>query len=926
MKYLKIGFLTFILFFTCIFGIKTYAAVGDVTVKVKTVIDNINEVPTSVRTKKFKYGASRVVSFVRPYGVENNCLVPAEGDTRTNTFEWTHGQTSPVFFYAMNHTTYYNILTFQTVASTEANISLERIEYGDNTGAYTYNDDGKASVPITPMNWAVLKNSWKKTAEITLHFRYNPDIGEAGKAPEPTVNYSKTIDYLGDGGGNSDTSVSGKNDYRLYLNVKEEEGAKEKAKDIIFLLDVSNSMNEHLGSSTRFARMKSVVAGSMATLTKDPNNRISIIQFGTNTRTLVTQSSNRAQLEKTANGMTLPGGAEGGTNYYQGFKSAQGIVSGLLDPNRETIVFFLTDGLPTAALPATNARGYNVQYPIALPYAMEAAKGFPKVTSFYSVFIGDNPGDASTLQTVTQAVKVNKEKYMVHVSSPEQLTNAFDRFLSKVGGHLYDVTIEDTLSDYVDYTGGSKVVAVEGGRRKTLVMNTDYNLSYDAASKKVRMKLLKPTNPGSEYILSFNVRSSNKALLEYNTNQTYPSVGDSGTDYGSNNTSSGKPGFFSNNDARLNFKFDGGKPAEKIYSKPVVQVVPPPVLPVVIEAKKELTGKVLQNEQFEFMLFEKLADGSKREIGRAKNDADGKIVFTSLNITNPGDFTYYMQEVIPDTREPGMVYDETVFELKVKIAWENDVLIVKNIKYDKQPLFVNKYVPTPVIINLKAKKQLTGRALRANEFEFSLTKNGAVLETVRNAQNGDITFAPITLADAGTYEYYIREVPPIPADEHIIYDVVPRKVTVVVTDTGGALAADVQYAPDNIFKNEFRFKPAQPVIQLKVVLTGMRLVGGAFEFELKDNNVDLGTTKKVRNTADGYINFEDITFPNPGTYNFEVKQILPKPRGEYMTYDEKVITVTVDVADDGTGDLQANISFSETPEFDNHYQVRGGIW
>ena len=106
----------------------------------------------------------------------------------------------------------------------------------------------------------------------------------------------------------------------------------------------------------------------------------------------------------------------------------------------------------------------------------------------------------------------------------------------------------------------------------------------------------------------------------------------------------------------------------------------------------------------------------------------------------------------------------------------------------------------------------------------------------------------------------------------------------------------------------------------------MRLVGGAFKFELKQTNVDLGETRTVVNAADGFINFEDIRFSNPGTYTFEVKQILPKEKVEYMTYDEKVIKVTVDVADDGTGDLQANISFSEAPEFDNHYQVRGGIW
>lgn len=910
-----------ILMFLFTFDLQSYASVGALNVRVRTVIENIDEAPAEVRTKSFNYNIIRTVNM---YRIEGKCLVPNDNSPKKG-FSWKHGQISTISFNGIRGNTSYDILLFQSAANTDAHVSLSRIEYAGNTRAYTYNDGGRANTSVTPFNWAEIINSNSRSAELTLYFRYNPDIGELGKAPDPEVSYSKQIDYLGDGGGNPDTSAGGPNDYRLYLSLATEETAKEKDKDIVFLLDVSNSMTAPLGTATRFDHMKSTLASTIGTLTQNPNNRISIIRFGTNTQTLISHSSDKAGLKQIVDNMALPGGSEGGTNYYSAFKEAGSILAGLNDPGRETVVFFLTDGLPTSALPAVNAVGYTKQYEVALPYAVDAASAFPKTDRFYSVFIGDSPGDASGLQTVTQKIDVSIEKYMVHVSSPEQLKNTFDRFLSRVGGLLFDVKIEDELSEYVDYAGESKVVRIKGGNESRLLASTDYRLSVDASSKKVILELIGNTVAGARYVLSFNVRANDNALVYYDVNKSYPHIGDEGTDYRDNVTSSMQPGFYSNAQAVLRYKFDGGHSAEKLYPKPVIQVVAPPAIPVVIEGKKELTGMDLEADQFEFELYEEAENGEKKTVSSAKNDENGNIVFDSLNVSRPGNYRYFMREIIPAAPQPGMTYDETVFEIEVKIEWIDNELKATEINYKEVPVFKNNYEAAPVIVTIEALKELEGRALASGEFEFTLTQNGAVIGTARNGGDGKVSFDPITISMPNEYEYMIREVPPIPSDPHIIYDVAPRKVKVKVWDAGGRLQADVSYEPDNIFKNKFQFRPVQPVIQLKKVLYGMRLEGASFSFQLED--LSTGEKTVVSNNNQGEIIFSDIIFSAPGTYLYEVRELLPDHPNEYMTYDtEKVIQVTVTVSDDGTGDLQADVDFSEDPVFYNYYKVRGGIW
>ncbi len=926
----------FLCMFVFSFHISAQAAESAIDVKVKTIIENINEVPASVKTQTFSSNMMRVVNMYRL--VRNSVYIPHAASPQ-KVFSWKHGGTTTVSFSATNESTSYDLLLFLNAANTDAHLSFSRVEFGKNARAYTYTDAGQANIPMKAFNWAEVIDSKNRNVEVTLYFRYNPEIGEMTKEPEPKVQYTKTIDYLGDGSSNPDTSANGKNDYRLYLSLGTEEKAKEKDKDIIFLLDVSGSMKNAFGSSTRFIKMKEALTnsdkGMIKALTQNPGNRISIIQFGSVTKTLITHSSNRRDLEQTVNNMV----SNGGTNYYSAFNDAGKLIRTLVDPNRETVVFFLTDGVPTAATPAANAIGYTEQYPIAVLYAMDAASKLPKVSSFYSVFIGSNSGEAVSLQTVTQAVPVEKEKYMLHVTSDIQLQNAFDRFLSKLGDALYDVVIEDELTEYVDYLGEPKVVQITKGNQKTLISQKDYVLTLSPDRKKVKMELKGNTVSGSTYMLSFNVRSNANALAYYQDNNgVYPHTGDAGTDYSGNATSSGQSGFYSNTKASLKYKFSGGRTAEKIYAKPVVQLVaPPPVIPIpkesAIKAKKELSGLSLADvDPFDFVIYENKG-GAERIVAEAKNDEDGAISFESLDIRRPGNYTLYMKELVPATPKNGMTYDTTVFELEAKVEWIGDELKLTAVNYKTPPVFVNTYKPSPVTIKLEAKKILTGRALKNQEFRFNLVHQGGLVSTAYNDASGNIQFPAFEIDKAGEYTYVMKEIPPIPVDSHIRYDIGLRQVHIKVKDVDGNLVADIDYADGNTFTNVFEYKPAVGQIKLKTILTGMRLQRDQFMFELRktgddddDDDDDANEKQTVGNHVNGDILFAGIQYSVPGVHTYEVVQTTQKG-DENMTYEKKVITVTVTVTDDGTGDLQADIQYSDPdPVFYNSYKVKGGIW
>lgn len=894
------------------------AQIRPLTLSVTTVIDNASEYPNQVGNFQSRYDAKRI------YQMSKSSTYPAyyPSGYETKVFQVKNGYTETLTFGSKTGNSTCNTVWFGSNGYTDSHLSLVSVEYGENAGAYTYNGSGSGSdkYAVQPFNWIAVKEN-KTSVKVTLHFRYNPDIEESPPANPPSPEYKKVIDYLGDGAGNPDTKSHGNNDYRLYLDVTTQKEEEEKKSDIFFVLDVSNSMEQPLGAKSRFEVMKKTVYDAISLLSENPNNRFSILLFGTNSRIVVSASTDKDSLLQKVSSLSLPGGAEGGTNYYQSMTQVSGQIAGLSSPGSEQVVFFLTDGEPTAATPVVQALGYSVYTEVGTVYAVEAARKLQGVDRFYSIFMGSDTGAASTLQTITQMVGARMEKYMVQAASADQIGNAFNRFISQISNSLYHVTIEDPLSEYVDYGGDLKVMRqIKDTSPIQLKAGSDYTVSLGASG--VKVALLSSTVPDSRYTVSFNVRASEKALDYYDQHFSYPQTGDPDTDYNGNSTSSGKPGFYSNGNAKLTYSYGRSGTAEALYGKPVVQVVAPEEIKTEFHLKKSLTGKTLLAGDFGFSLSH-VSEGIEYPVAIAENDANGDIRFSDISFGRPGDYLFHVKEIIPEPKVPGMVYDTKVIPVEVIVTRSGDELVAE-VRYPEGASFENHYEPQPISLSLEAKKELSGARLTKGMFQFRLLSNdNESLQTVSNQASGKISFSPLTFTREGTYYYMIREVVPVPADPNITYDLRTLTAQVKVTDAQGKLEASVSYSPEAVFKNTFSYPPKSADIQLKKVLTGMQLTAGMFDFELKD--MESGEVYKAKNQSDGTISFL-MTYDTPGEYTYQVREIQPSTPIQHMTYDTSVLTVTVLVEDDGTGNLVTTVNYPSSVNFYNSYKVRGGIW
>ena len=116
---------------------------------------------------------------------------------------------------------------------------------------------------------------------------------------------------------------------------------------------------------------------------------------------------------------------------------------------------------------------------------------------------------------------------------------------------------------------------------------------------------------------------------------------------------------------------------------------------------------------------------------------------------------------------------------------------------------------------IKANKKLTGRELKAEEFEFTLTdQDSKVKETVKNDKDGNIAFSELEFDKAGTYTFKIAE--KAGSDTSIKYDTKTVTATVTVVDKGkGALEATVSYDDEKAFENTYT--PAKTEVPVKKV-------------------------------------------------------------------------------------------------------------
>ena len=209
-----------------------------------------------------------------------------------------------------------------------------------------------------------------------------------------------------------------------------------------------------------------------------------------------------------------------------------------------------------------------------------------------------------------------------------------------------------------------------------------------------------------------------------------------------------------------------------------------------------------------------------------------------------------------------------------------------------------------VRFNLELAKELAGRALKDKEFTFKLvdmTDNKMVdLGETTNDATGKIVFSNLVLNQPGTYHYRVTEVPG--NDSDVVYDKLQADVTVQVaretTDGREKLVAKVVYPDDVIFNNKL-VTPAKAKIQFSKELSksgvNQALTANEFQFVLKDSAGHVVET--VGNTADGHVNFSELTFDKVGTYNYTVEEVAGKD--DAIVYDTMKAAVSITVTRDG---------------------------
>ena len=229
--------------------------------------------------------------------------------------------------------------------------------------------------------------------------------------------------------------------------------------------------------------------------------------------------------------------------------------------------------------------------------------------------------------------------------------------------------------------------------------------------------------------------------------------------------------------------------------------------------------------------------------------------------------------------------------------------------------FTNTYSVTPtdsvVTDQVKTVKRLTGRDLAAGEFTFELLEDGVTVASGTNDANGNVTLSPIRYEAPGTHTYTLREACPnaLGLYKGVTYDGMTYTVVTTVSDNGdGTLAAThkLEGTTESAgFTNKYHAMPTQVSIGAIKVLEGRELKKDEFSFKLVGEDAE----STVTNDADGKISFDKFEYDEPGTYVYTISEVKGDEAG--MTYDKSVFTATVNVVDDGEGNLKANVAFAK---------------
>lgn len=299
---------------------------------------------------------------------------------------------------------------------------------------------------------------------------------------------------------------------------------------------------------------------------------------------------------------------------------------------------------------------------------------------------------------------------------------------------------------------------------------------------------------------------------------------------------------------------------------------------------------------------------------------------TRAGVARSHTFTYKVTE---SGSADGVTNDTETKTVSFKVADDGKGnLTVQRVGNDSAAAFTftNTYsvqpVDSSVTDQVTVTKNLTGRDMKAGEFEFQLLDGTKVVATGTNDASGNVTLSPITYTKPGTYNYTLCEVGGGSQKAGVQYDGSTFAVTTTVTDKGDgtlSVAHKVDSDANTVgFINSYTPAATSVTLGASKVLNGKSLDAEEFTFVLTDEG-DKQVT--ATNDANGMVVFPAIQYGEAGKYQYTIAEV--KGDESDVTYDESEYAVTVTVEDNGEGSLVATVAYEggNAPVFTNTYNA-----
>lgn len=350
--------------------------------------------------------------------------------------------------------------------------------------------------------------------------------------------------------------------------------------------------------------------------------------------------------------------------------------------------------------------------------------------------------------------------------------------------------------------------------------------------------------------------------------------------------------------------------------------------------KDDNTPIVPKDGEFTFDVYEGKMTAEQlagaKPVRTATNGADGSVNFDAFSYAKPGTYEYTIVERKGDLAY--VTYDDAVHHAVVTVV-DNAGTLQASVAYDgadaTKPTFTNTYkakaTNSGAIALTKSVDVHDGSyQLKAGDFAFELVgSDGTVLQTQKNDAKGKVYFNELTFDHAGTFPFTVREVQPTdgaPGVPGVTYTGKTYTLTYVVKDNNdGKLVVESstvkpsEGTENGVTPNTMTFansyQPGQTSYQIsgtKVLenadpATTRKPADGEFTFAL----IDVATGQEIDRTTNvgKAFTFKAISYTATGSHAYQVKEVAGQDGT--ITYSDAVLDVTVNVTDDGSGQLTA---------------------